>query len=189
MRAGFAPLAALALAAMLGGCASTTNNGGAAALGAGAEVTRFHLGQDMARGEIAVEPLEQWQAGSPDFARYAAAVERELANLGWTIVRGGARSEQVALIRVDQGTAAQLETRPGATSGIGGSLRSAAAPSGGTTATELAVRLQRRSDGTAIWEGRARTAGTMASPTAPDRLALALFQGFPGDSGRTIRTP
>jgi hypothetical protein len=60
--------------------------------------------------------------------------------------------------------------------------------------TELGVRLQRRSDGTAIWEGRAQSeaAGGTAQAVrtnAVDRLAAALFQGFPGESGRTIRVP
>jgi hypothetical protein len=163
--------AVLGLAALVAGCASNgTTMGTGASAAYGAEVTRFHLGQNIARGEIAIEPLDRAQMGSMDFGRAAAAVERELAALGWSVVRGNTRSEQVAVVRVQQGA-------PGAR---GGAM------------TELSVRLQRRSDGTAIWEGRAQS-GARATPADPgaavDRLARALFQGFPGESGRTIRVP
>jgi hypothetical protein len=142
----------LGLAALAAGCASMNSGGAGGASAAGgamgtAEVTRFHLGNNPARGEIAIEPL---QGGGPGFGLAAQAVQRELTQLGWTVVTGNNRSEQVALVRAAQ--------------------------------SELAVRLQRRSDGTAIWEGRAQ-----APAMAPDRLARALFQGFPGESGRTIR--
>jgi len=167
---------ALGLAALAAGCASTGSGGGGAAAAAagllgGVEVTRSHLGNNPARGEIAIEPQE---GGLLGFAQVAPAVERELTRLGWTVVRGNNRSEQVALVRLTQGA------------------RDASRRGSGLVATELAVRLQRRSDGTAIWEGRAQgqaRAGTpLAQPAmAADRLARALFQGFPGESGRTIR--
>jgi hypothetical protein len=52
--------------------------------------------------------------------------------------------------------------------------------------TRLIVRIERRSDGTVIWEGRAET-GAAADPAASvQRLAAALFRDFPGASGRTI---
>jgi len=57
--------------------------------------------------------------------------------------------------------------------------------------TELSVQLKRRSEGTVIWEGRARTEARAGTPeAAPDamvaKLASALFQGFPGQSGQTV---
>lgn len=167
----------LGLGTLVAGCAATSAGGGgavAAAASAGVEVTRFHLGTDPARGEIAIEPLEGGQGGAIAFAQAAPAVERELARLGWRVVRGNNRSEQVALVRVTQGSRDPQRRR------------------GEAVVTELAVRLQRRSDGTAIWEGRAQSAargGTPLAQPAPaaDRLARALFQGFPGESGRTIR--
>jgi hypothetical protein len=60
------------------------------------------------------------------------------------------------------------------------------------TATLLEVGIRRRSDATMFWEGRAvaeaRTGSAeAASGAAADRLAVALFRDFPGESGRTIR--
>jgi hypothetical protein len=181
----------------------TTTGAGASAATA-AEVTRFHLGQNIARGEIAIEPSEGAQGAGMAFGRYAAAVERQLTALGWTVVRGNARSEQVALVRVDQGTRDQMSRRSGVSIGLGGGVGGGGVgvgggvrvPVGGRSGaiivTELAVRLQRRSDGTSIWEGRARNEARAGTPLADsanavDRLAAALFQGFPGESGRTIR--
>jgi len=186
-------------AAALAGCA--TDQG----VREGASVTRFHLGQPIARGEIRVEPADGVRADSLEFAQHAAAVERELARLGWRVQSGNARSEQVALIRVDQGsrTAARSSgvsvgigggsfgRRSGVGVGVGGTI-----PVGAGTneivVTELGVRIQRRSDATVAWEGRAQLearAGTplAASGAAVDRLAAVLFQDFPGESGRTIR--
>lgn len=204
MKASFARGAVLGTAALLSACASTSGGGG---VSTAIDVTRFHLGQQIARGEIAVEPVNPAQAGSLEFTRYAAAVSRQLTALGWQVVPGNTRSEQVALIRVDQGTRAQLANRPALSIGIGGGTGGygggvgvgggVTVPVGGRGAnevivTELGVRLQRRSDGTAIWEGRAQQearAGTTfaAAGNAVERLAPALFQGFPGESGRTIR--
>jgi hypothetical protein len=203
MKAMVARGVVLGLAALAAGCTSngTTAVGGAAS--AAAEVTRFHLGQNIARGEIAIEPLEPAEMGSMEFGRHAAAVERQLTALGWRVVRGNTRSEQVAVVRVGQGTREQMR-RSGLSLGFGGGVGGGGVGAGGgvqvpigggrgqIVVTELAVRLQRRSAGSAIWEGRARTearAGTAMADRAAavDRLAPALFQGFPGESGRTIR--
>ena len=194
--------AVIGLAALVAGCA--TNSG---MVSSGVDVTRFHLGQEPARGTIAIEPVDSAQAGSFEFNRVANAVERELTRLGWQVTRGNIRSEQVALVRVSQG--AREGARRSAFSigfggggyvggglGVGGGVQ---VPVGGSRSnmivgTELAVRLQRRSDGTAIWEGRAQMEARANTPlayaaNAVDRLAPALFQGFPGESGRTIRVP
>ena len=155
--------AALALAltaAALAGCETIGRGGG----DRGAiSVTRNHLGQPIAGGEIRVEPGSA-AAGEPAFAQLIAPVERELTRLGWTLARGNAASEQVAVVNI--------------------------VPGAGTT--ELRVRIQRRSDGSGIWEGRAlgpAPSGTAYPERAAliDRLASALFQDFPGESGRTIR--
>lgn len=203
MKAGIGRVAALGLVMLAAGCAT----GGTAGSGvmAGAEVTRFHLDSNIARGEIAIEPLDAAQAGSLEFQNYATVVERQLAALGWTVVRGNRRSEQVALIRVEQGSREALRRRSGFSVGIGGgSYGGGVGVGGGVTVpvggsrggqiiiTELAVRLQRRSDGTAMWEGRAQSEALAGTPEASpafmiNRLASALFQGFPGESGRTVR--
>lgn len=194
--------AVIGLAALIAGCA--TNSG---MVSSGVDVTRFHLGPEPARGTIAIEPVDSAQAGSFEFNRFANAVERELTRLGWQVARGNTRSEQVALVRVSQG-AREGARRSGLSIGLGGGGYlgggfgvggGVQVPIGGSRAnmivgTELAVRLQRRSDGTAIWEGRAQMEARGGTPLANaadavDRLAPALFQGFPGESGRTIRVP
>jgi hypothetical protein len=192
---------ALAAIVLLGGCAMD------AGVSPYASVTRFHLGQPVARGPIAVEPADPADANSLEFTRIAAPVERELARLGWTVGPRDGRSEQVAVVRIDQAERA-AQRRSGFSIGIGGGTgsygrHSGVGVGGGVTvpigggsnlvvATQLAVRIQRRSDATVAWEGRAETearAGTpAASPAAAaDRLAAALFRDFPGESGRTIR--
>jgi Domain of unknown function (DUF4136) len=199
------------LAALAAGCATDGSGGGMgpAGISSAVSVTRFHLGQPIARGEIAVEPLDPAQGNDPNFPRYAAAVEGQLQTLGWTIARGNARSEQVALVGVDQGTREDFGRRSGLSIGLGGGVGFGGRHSGGgvglgasvpvgrsrareVVTTQLAVRLQRRSDGTAIWEGRAQSEARTSTPAADrvnavTRLAPALFQGFPGESGRTIR--
>ncbi len=190
-------LAATALAA---GCATDQGMG----VQQRASVTRFHLNQPAARGEISVESVDPRAANSLEFTQIAAPVERELTRLGWTVARGNARSEQVALIRLDQigregGRGSGLSIGIGGGSfgrssgvgvGVGGTV-----PLGGAgtiVASELSVRIQRRSDATVAWEGRAQLEARAGSPladprAAADRLAWALFQDFPGESGRTIR--
>ena len=158
-------LSALILVLGLSGCESMRGGG---ALPSGASVTRTHLGQPIARGEIRVEPSSD-AAASPDFAQEEAAVGRELARLGWMVVPSKATTEQVAIVRVNQ--ASRPDNR---------------------VWTELRVRIQRRSDATVAWEGRAEAEAPAGSPAAArgaavDALAEALFRDFPGESGRTIR--
>ncbi len=190
-------LTATALAA---GCATDQGMG----VQQGASVTRFHLNQPAARGEISVESVDPREANSLEFSQIATPVERELARLGWTVARGNARSEQVALIRLDQvgregGRGSGLSIgigggSAGRSSGVGVGV-GATVPLGGAgtiVASELSVRIQRRSDATVAWEGRAQIEARAGSPladprAAADRLAWALFQDFPGESGRTIR--
>lgn len=191
-------LAATALAA---GCATDQGAGAQA----GASVTRFHLGQEIARGEIRVEPADPALANSLEFAQVAEPVERELARLGWTVARGNAASEQVAVVELSQ-TGRPGGQRSSISIGVGGGSvgRSSGVGVGvGTTVplgspstivtSELSVRIRRRSDATVAWEGRAELEARGGSPLgsaggAADRLAWALFQDFPGESGRTIRT-
>lgn len=195
---------ALILCLLLSGCAMEMGGGTSTA----ASVTRFHLGQPIARGVIAVEPGDPADANGLEFAQIATSVERELARLGWTIDKGNARTEQVAIVRVDQ--AARQGRRGGGLSiglgvgggswgrgggvgvGVGGTVPVAGYRAGQLVATQLGVRIQRRSDATVAWEGRAESEARAGTPqagraAAADRLAQALFRDFPGESGRTIR--
>jgi len=193
-------LGALAGVALLSGCMT---DGGPTP----PSVTRFHLGQPIARAVIAVEPADPADASSLEFDAIADAVGRELSRLGWTVQKGNVRSEQVAVVAVSQQSRI-APRRSGFSVGVGGGTasygrRSAVGVGGGVTvpvgrtsnelvATQLSVRIQRRSDATVAWEGRAdyeARAGTpeAARAAAANRLAAALFRDFPGESGRTIR--
>lgn len=182
MKAVFVRRCALLLALPLAACASLQ---GRSADEGGVEVTRFHLGQQVARGQIAIEPFNAPDANLPEFRSYASAVSAELTRLGWTVVDTMRGSEQVALIDVDQGARARLEpsrvgTGPASSTGQADDI-----------VTRLEVRIRRRSDGTVFWDGRAltETRGGAAATQPMDvvqNLAAALFRDFPGESGRTI---
>jgi hypothetical protein len=170
-------------------------------------VTRFHLGQPIARSVIAIEPSDPADANSPEFDAIADSVGRELTRLGWTVDKHNAASEQVATITIEQDSRI-APRRSGFSIGIGGGTGSYGRhggvgvggavdiPVGRTTdrlvATRLSVRIQRRSDATVAWEGRAEYEARAGTPEAAragasSRLAAALFRDFPGESGRTIR--
>jgi hypothetical protein len=121
MKAVFLNACALMLSASLAGCATK----GPVADMSGVDVMRTHLGQQVARGPIAIEPANPALAGTPAFQQYSSAVAAELGRLGWSVVNTLGTSEQVAVI----------------------DTRGAGAP--------LSVRIKRRSDGTLFWEGRA----------------------------------
>jgi len=168
----------------------------------GVQVTRFHLNQPIAPGQISVEPMMAQDRGSPEFQTYANIIGGELAKIGFTEAPGLAKSEQVAVIQVDR----MFFDGPPKSSfsiGIGGGSygwHGGAGGSVGTTfagkptqnvATRLIVQIKRRSDGTTIWEGRAETHARFGTPEAQpaaavQHLASAVFEGFPGVSGRTI---
>lgn len=201
MKAIFLRGATLFLAAGLAACASTGGSSG------GTDVTRFHLGQPIARGEIAVEPFITEDPASPEFRTYADAVGRQLARLGWTVVDAPGRSEQVALVGIEQGSYRTPPSRSPVSVGVGGGtggygsgvgvgvgvgFNLGGGKSHKLTGTTLQVRIKRRSDGTVFWEGHsdaeARADRPEGQPNAiADRLAEALFRDFPGESGQTIR--
>lgn len=167
-------------------------------------VTRFHLDPQIARGQIAVEPLMPADQNSLEFQSYASIVGAELAKTGFTEAPGLTKSEQVAVVGVERGARDTLARRSGLTVGIGGGSYGYGGGVGGgvsfpvgkqrssqLTLTRLVVQIKRRSDATVIWEGRAETSAAADSPAAQpgaavQLLASRLFQGFPGESGRTI---
>lgn len=195
MKAVFLRAGALVIAASLAGCATGDYP---------ASVTRFHLNQPIARGVIAVEPANPANAASIEYRSYAGAIGRHLSRLGWTVVDTTGRSEQVAMVHVEQGAREGYAERSPVTVGVGGAtggwhsgvgVGASFGLGGGsrqTVATLLEVKLKRRSDGAVFWEGRATTEARAGSPEATptmavEKLADALFQDFPGESGRTIR--
>jgi len=169
------------------------------------QVTRFHLEQAVAPGEIAIEPRDPGLAGSLEFDTYAAAVRDELVRRGFHPAADVAHSEQVASLDIHTLSREGPPRPPRFSIGIGGASFGRNVGVGGgvnvpvdkprpgqmTYATEISVQIKRRSDGTVFWEGRARSqaagGSAYAMPSAmAKRLAEALFTGFPGESGRTI---
>lgn len=190
MKTAFLRSGAILLALAAAGCASRGGGGDSAG---GVDVARFHLGEmTIARAQIAIEPFDRADANRAEYPAYAAAVARELARLGWTVAPAGARSEQIALIDVEQGSREAIAALTAARVGRGVAAPVPSGNAAGITATLLEVGIRRRSDGTVFWEGRAVTeapTGTAEarSAAAVERLANALFRDFPGESGRTIR--
>jgi hypothetical protein len=198
---------AFVLVAALGAAACTTDasgGGGYRSGGGFAEVTRFHLGQPIARSTIAVEAANASLTNTPEFRTYQDIIGRQLSRLGWTVVTTVGQSEQVAVVDVRQEMRAGPPRRPPVTIGVGGGTGGWRSGVGGGVAvgvggggpravssTVLEVRLKRRSDGSVIWEGRGHAEGAARGPygqpaPAVERLADALFRDFPGESGRTI---
>lgn len=191
------PLKVLLSGAMLAlaGCAAQTPP---------IEVTRFHLDQPIAPGELAVEPRDHAADESLEFSVYADAVRAALGRFGFRAAPDLAASELVAVVDVRSGAREALPRRSPLSIGIGGgsfgggvgigggvSFPIGKAKSGEMIATQLSVQLKRRSEGTVVWEGRARGEARVGTPygtprAMAGRLADALFKGFPGESGRTI---
>lgn len=190
MKSGFLRGGFLLLAAGLAAC-STTGGRQRAVVG-GIEVGRFHLGEPVARAQIAIEPFDRADANRPEFPAYVAAVTRELTRLGWTVVPTTRQSEQIALIDVEQGSREAIAALSAARIGRGVGGLPPTGSAANVTATLLEVAIRRRSDSTVFWEGRAVAEARTGSPEAASgaavaRLAAALFRDFPGESGRIIR--
>jgi hypothetical protein len=167
------------------------------------EVTRFHLPDtaSLAHGAIAVEPAAG-TADSLEFRSYAAAVNRQLARLGYSEQAAGA-GDQVALVRLQRQTYRPDRRRGPVSVGLGGATGSygsgvglgigidLSGPPPDIVETELAVTIKDRASGRSLWEGRAHFVATTKSPLAAtqasaEKMAEALFRGFPGVSGETI---
>ncbi|MDO6415536.1 DUF4136 domain-containing protein [Sphingomonas sp. BIUV-7] len=189
------PLAAAVAVLALAGCATTPST----------RVTRFHLGQPIARGEIAVEPLVPADRDSLEYQTYASIVGAELAKIGFSEAPGLKQSEQVAVVSVERGSRETLAQRSPVSVGVGGSTGGYGGGGVGLgisfpigkkrsneiVMTRLSVQIKRRSEGTVIWEGRAESSAAGGSAAAEPgttvkMLASALFRDFPGVSGRTI---
>jgi hypothetical protein len=177
------------------------------------QVTRFHLAQPLAPGSFSIESMPAQGPGSPvapdsiELNTYSDIVAGELTKLGYTRADGPGSSELTVSVLVDRGTRPDYNAGGSSISfGIGGASFGRHSGFGGgvgTTVpignpqqhfivgTRMQVQIKRRSDGTAIWEGRAMTEAKGQSPDASPqaavtKLAHALFTGFPGESGRTI---
>ncbi|CAN5388303.1 hypothetical protein BH10PSE12_BH10PSE12_36060 [soil metagenome] len=177
------------------------------------EVTRFHAPNPATSGSIAVEEMQ----GNPDisleFKTYAAAVGQELQRVGFNEVQG-AGSDYQALVSFRRIFRPTGDGRPYKPVTVGGSVGGAiggggrgrgyggsgvglgigidlSGPPKDIVTTEMFVQIRRRSDSSAVWEGRAYTQAREGTPAsqpglAAAKLASALFGGYPGESGKTI---
>jgi Domain of unknown function (DUF4136) len=172
------------------------------------EVTRFNRAAEgvvYGTGSYSVEVAGDSVAGQGLAASpYLAAVAREMQRVGYTEKLGGG-ADVVAEVRFGA-VNIQAQKQSPVSVGVGGSTGSYGSGvglgiginlGGGSKAqveTMLEVRILRRTDNLVIWEGRAVQAAKADSPAAQpgiaaSKLASALFQGFPGVSGETIRVP
>lgn len=168
------------------------------------EVTRFHVNGEIAPGITATGAVTGQDGSSIEFRTYALAVSRELARLGFA---EGANALYTAEIGYARDARERLAQRSPVTIGIGGGtfgrnlgvgLGTSFGIGGNNSrqviVTRLDVQLKRASDGAVVWEGRAQTEAPSNAPAAQpglaaDKLARALFSGFPGESGKTITVP
>lgn len=192
LRFARAPLAA---AVLLAGCATP--------YASPVEVTRFTgvAPALLGRGPIAVQAAPGQPVASWDHAAFQSAVASRLERLGYTVT--GDMAQQVAEISVERRAVPPGARRSPISVGIGGGTGSYGSGIGGGIGidltprpgpiadTELHVIIRPSGGGTALWEGRARFSASADSRygdarATADRLAEALFDGFPGRSGETI---
>lgn len=188
--------AALCLAlAPLAGCVAPTGP---------VEVTRFHVPDVSAlgKGTISVEPAPGMDGASIEWRTYQMAVQRQLTLVGYTSAAAGTGA-QVAELRFTRGTYQPDRSGSPVSVGVGGSTGSYGSGLGvgiginlspkpaAQVESTLGVMIKDRVSGQALWEGRASFAVRASSPLADTtlsagKMAEALFQGFPGQSGETI---
>ena len=191
-----APSAILLSAALLGGCATSTGP---------IDVTRFHTQQVARQGTIAIVPGNPGDASSLEFRTTANAVSAALARNGFSPAdQPAARPQFEAVVDLMRETLSPAAARRSPVSvGVGGSTGSYGSGLGlgigidlsgkpkPVIATRMRVQMRRAGSNDVFWEGRAETYAKEGSPAAQPgmaagRLADALFQGFPGQSGETI---
>ncbi len=178
------------------------------------EVLRYHLGEPIDRGTIAVQPLTAGGPASIEFKTYAAAVQGQLLQAGYSVPAPGTKPLLVATVGFTRTTQAGPPKQSPFSIGIGGGGFSGGGGrrgggggvglgggvgfpigGGGSTAilvSELSLTIKRSADQSPVWEGRAQSfADARKADATTDiqagKLARALFAGFPGESGRTIQ--
>jgi hypothetical protein len=188
----FVPIAA---ALALAGCAQSYVSPVSVTRFVGAEPAR--LGQ----GPIAVLMAPGMPVDSLAFAPYGQAISGELARLGYQVVPGG-DAPQVAEVRIEQAVDVPGRRNP-VSVGAGGSTGSFGSgvglgvgidlskPPPQVTHTRMGVTIRDHTSNQALWEGRAEFAASINTPygtaqAAAQKMAQALFAGFPGRSGETV---
>lgn len=171
------------------------------------KVTRFHLDQAITPGTIRVEIApDATVAPGPEAQAYIDAVSHALATAGFTPVAAtpDAASDYRAVFTISRTSVDLPPAAPPVSIGLGGGGGNGGFGLGGSFAfgvgkrkqqaevtTQLSLRIMRASTPDVIWEGRAQQVvierGKLVQPAQEaEKLARAMFKGFPGQSGRTI---
>ena len=173
------------------------------------EVTRFHDParlQAAQRGSVAIVAAPGVADGL-ELAPYRAAVAEEMRRLGFSVVSEGpitTTGRYRAEVRVDRFARGADGRRSPVSVGVGGSTGSYGSGvglgiginlgggGGERVGSDLAVTLREAGSNASVWEGRAEVEYGARSDFANARtnaaaLAEALFRGFPGNSGETVR--
>ena len=176
----------------------------AATAAAPVRVTRFHLDQPIPPQPVAVQAAIGSDPESLEQQRFAGAVANELAAIGFARETPDATAPLLAAVSFQRTTREEVAARPPVSIGLGGGGYGGSFGGGASVGfgvgkrqtrtfytTELKVQLRRRSNGEVVWEGRAQMEANAKSKEgqpgyAADKLARALFKGFPGESGRSI---
>lgn len=136
---------------------------------------------------------------------YRLAVGRELQRLGFVEAKGEGNAPLVIRVNLARSDRNSLGPAP-VSIGVGGSTGSYGSGlgvglgfnlGGGPrlwSDLSLGVRIDDAATDSALWEGRANASIPAKAPAAQPslaaaKLAAALFEGFPGESGRTISVP
>ena len=172
------------------------------------DVTRFHRAQEMSVAPAAytLENPAGFGGASLEAGVWNDAVAAELGKLGYQRSNGSA--SYVVTVRHERGVIdpAMGRRRSPVSVGVGGSTGSygsgvglgigidLSGPPKPRIGDDLSVTIARASDKEVVWEGRASgdsKQGTGASQpnVMAAKMAAALFQGFPGESGKSIRVP
>lgn len=190
-------LAAVALAAipMMSACTTTPP----------VEVTRFHLPDTsmLGQGPIYVAAASGMNANALEFRNWSAAVGQQLTAVGYTVQQSPVAGAQVAEVNFARSTMQAVRNNSPVNVGVGGSTGSyggglgvgigfdLSGPPANQVASQLSITIRDQKGGKSLWEGRATQMvserSALASPQASaQKLAAALFQNFPGNSGETI---
>ena len=172
------------------------------------EVSRFlaegTAAQALGHGTIAVATEADRLAGDVERATYEAAVIDQLAGAGYDTATPGDGGQVVELtVRHAEIAPAEAKRRPvsgemavgvsnhGSYQALGLNI-DLSKPRKALLSTRLEARIRDKASGAVLWEGRADIATREGDSKWTDqaiaaRLAEALFAGFPGKNGETIR--
>lgn len=169
------------------------------------KVTRFHLNQPIPPGTVAIEMApDATVAPGPEAQVYSDAVMAAMQANGFTAATDPAAADYRVLLTVNRSSEDLPPAPPPFSIGLGGGGGGGNVAGGGAVSfgvgkrrqralvtTQIAARIMHGTPPAAVWEGRATQAveerGKLVQPAdTANKLARALFKGFPGESGRTI---